>query len=76
MPLKIETGDRIRLKKNHACGGNQFVVMRAGMDFRIQCQTCGAQIWMKRGELEKRIKKIEQPLEAEKKAEAGAGRPN
>lgn len=58
MPMKIDAGDRLQLKKPHACGGNSFLVRRTGMDFRIECETCGAQIWMKRADLEKRIKKI------------------
>ncbi|WP_207302932.1 DUF951 domain-containing protein [Bacilliculturomica massiliensis] len=58
MPMKIEVGDSLQLKKPHACGGNSFTVRRAGMDFRIECANCGAQIWMKRTDLEKRIRKI------------------
>ena len=46
------------MKKNHACGGNPFTVLRTGMDFRIQCDTCKAQIWLSRPDLEKRLKKI------------------
>lgn len=58
MPMKIEVGDRLQLKKSHACGGNSFTVRRSGMDFRIECDTCKSQIWMKRSDLEKRIRKI------------------
>lgn len=58
MPMKIVVGDRLQLKKPHACGGNSFLVMRGGMDFRIECETCKTQLWMKRTDLEKRIKKI------------------
>ncbi|MEA4987667.1 MAG: DUF951 domain-containing protein [Anaerovorax sp.] len=58
MPLKINVGDRLELKKPHPCGGNTFEVMRAGMDFRLKCLTCQAQIWMDRSHLEKRVKKI------------------
>ena len=58
MPLKIQVGDLLELKKKHPCGGNTFEVMRAGMDFRLRCQTCNAQIWLSRPDLEKRVKKI------------------
>ncbi len=58
MPLKINVGDIVQLKKPHPCGGNSFTVMRAGMDFRIKCDKCEAQIWLSRADLEKRIKKI------------------
>lgn len=58
MPLSIHVGDRVELKKPHPCGGNSFEVMRAGMDFRLKCLTCGAQVWLDRPKLEKRIRKI------------------
>ena len=55
-PKKINIGDRVTLKKNHPCGGNQFVITRVGMDFRMKCQTCQKEIWIERPELERRIK--------------------
>lgn len=58
MPMKISVGDVLELKKPHPCGGKTFEVMRAGMDFRLKCQTCGTQVWLDRPNLEKRIRKI------------------
>ena len=58
MPMKIEVGDRVRLRKNHPCGGNTFEVMYAGMDFRIRCLTCGSQMRLERSRLEKRITEL------------------
>ena len=58
MPLVINVGDTVELKKNHPCGSKTFIVMRTGMDFRLACQGCNAQIWISRVDLEKRIKKI------------------
>ncbi len=58
MPYKIEVGDEIHVKKQHPCGSKVFVVHRAGMDFRLECQGCHKEIWIKRSSLEKRIKKI------------------
>lgn len=58
MALKINVGDMVVLKKNHPCGGNQFFVMRTGMDFRLKCMTCGTQVWLPRPDLEKRIRKL------------------
>ncbi|WP_027399421.1 DUF951 domain-containing protein [Anaerovorax odorimutans] len=58
MPLNINVGDIIELKKKHPCGGNSFEVKRTGMDFRIKCITCGTEVWLKRHDLEKRVKKI------------------
>ncbi|MEJ8555341.1 DUF951 domain-containing protein [Tepidibacter sp. Z1-5] len=58
MPIKIEIGDKVVLKKNHPCGGNIFEIMRCGMDFRIKCEKCNKQLWIERAELERRIKKL------------------
>ena len=55
MPMKIEVGDRLTLKKKHPCGGKEFEVMRAGMDFRIKCLTCGSQMRIDRPKLEKSV---------------------
>jgi Uncharacterized protein conserved in bacteria len=58
MPLKLNVGDVVELRKQHPCGGNSFTILRSGMDFRIQCNKCNAQIWINRPDLEKRVKKI------------------
>ena len=58
MPLDINVGDVLELKKQHPCGSKTFLVMRTGMDFRLTCQGCNAQVWIARKDLEKRIKKI------------------
>ncbi len=56
--MEINIGDIIELKKQHPCGGKEFEVVRAGMDFRIRCLKCDAQVWITRSKLEKRIKRI------------------
>ena len=58
MPVKINIGDVLELRKSHPCGGNVFEVMRCGMDFRIKCLKCQKQVWVERDVLEKRIKSI------------------
>lgn len=57
MPMKIDVGDIVELKKKHPCGGKQFEIVRAGMDFRIRCLTCGSQMRIDRPKLEKSIVK-------------------
>lgn len=39
--MDVRVGDLLEMKKPHPCGCKQFLVMRAGMDFKIQCQRCG-----------------------------------
>lgn len=58
MPLKLEVGDEVTLKKSHPCGSKDFKILRTGADFRIQCLGCSHQIWLSRKDLERRIIKI------------------
>ena len=58
MPMKLYVGDIVQTRKAHPCGGNQWEIMRVGMDFRIRCTTCGHQVWSPRVKLEKSIKKV------------------
>ena len=58
MPINLQIGDVVELKKQHPCGNREFVIMRTGMDFRIECTKCKKQLWLDRSKLEKRIKKI------------------
>ena len=37
----FELGDRIAMKKPHACGSGEWVVTRTGADVKIRCLGCG-----------------------------------
>ena len=58
MPMHLEIGDRVELKKAHPCGSKRFEITRVGMDFRIRCTGCGHESWIPRAKLEKSIKKV------------------
>ncbi|MBE6037374.1 MAG: DUF951 domain-containing protein [Clostridiales bacterium] len=58
MPMIIEPGDRVELKKQHPCGGSTFRVLRSGMDVLLKCEVCGSLIRMTRRDLEKRTRTI------------------
>ena len=45
------------MKKPHPCGEKQFLVLRAGMDFRIRCVKCEREVMVPRIKIEKNIKK-------------------
>ncbi len=57
MPLDINVGDILTLKKTHPCGSNSWEVLRAGADFKLKCTGCGHLIMIPRVKLEKSIKK-------------------
>lgn len=56
--MDISIGDKLKMKKKHPCGSEVFIVMRAGMDFKICCEKCGHEIMLPRVKLEKNIKQI------------------
>ena len=66
MPLKIELGDIVRMKKKHPCGSDRWEVVRTGMDIRIKCLGCGRQVLMPRETFEKRVKSITKAGDSEK----------
>lgn len=56
--MDVQVGDRLKMKKVHPCGSDEFAVLRVGMDFKIKCCGCGREIMLPRLKCEKRIKKI------------------
>ena len=56
--MDVRVNDILVMKKPHPCGGNQMLVLRSGMDFRLRCQSCGREVMVSRVKIEKNIKKI------------------
>ena len=63
MPLNLEKGDIVELKKPHACGCKEFEITRTGMDIKARCKQCGRLIMIDRETFEKRIKKLKKANE-------------
>jgi hypothetical protein len=57
--MNINPNDILIMKKNHPCGANRMIVLRAGMDFKLRCEGCGHEFMVPRVKIEKKIKKIE-----------------
>lgn len=59
----VAVGMKVRLRKTHPCGGDEWAVTRAGADVGLQCSRCGRRIMLEREEFERRIKQvIEEPV--------------
>ncbi len=56
MPIDVQVGDIVRLRKPHPCGGYDWQVVRLGADIGLKCQTCQHRVLLTRRELEKRLK--------------------
>lgn len=44
----FELGDHIVMKKPHACGTNEWVVVRTGADIKLKCASCSRVIMLDR----------------------------
>lgn len=56
--MDVRINDILEMKKPHPCGSKDWLVLRAGMDFRLRCQGCGHEVMLPRSKVEKNIKKI------------------
>jgi hypothetical protein len=59
MPLDLQIGDILTLKKPHACGQNTWRVYRLGADIGLKCEACGRALLIPRSKLERRIRLIQ-----------------
>ena len=64
MPIEIQVGDIVRLRKPHPCGGYDWEVVRIGADIGLRCQTCQHRVMLTRREFEKRLKTFVQRANA------------
>ena len=57
-PMPVVVGMRVRLRKPHACGGDEWAVIRAGADVGIVCARCNRRVLLEREEFERRVRQI------------------
>ncbi len=65
-PMRLQMGDRLRLRKQHPCGSFDWEVVRLGADIGLRCEKCGRRVLLPRSEVERRTKQI---LPQQKKTE-------
>ena len=53
--LLLLLGDVVRLKRQHPCGGETWLLDRLGADIGLRCQTCGRHVLLERRLLERRL---------------------
>ena len=56
--ITFKIGDHVIMKKNHACGANEWVITRDGVDIKIKCVNCGHEIMMDRLEFKKKVRGV------------------
>lgn len=55
-PVPVDIGDRVRLKKSHPCGENDWEVTKLGMDIGLSCRGCGRKVRLLRAEFDRRFR--------------------
>ena len=66
-PMSVVVGMRVRLKKMHPCGSDEWTVTRIGADIGIVCDRCARRVMLDREEFERRVKiTVEMPAEPER----------
>ena len=56
--MDIQVGDVLTMKKEHPCGGRDWLVLRIGADFRLRCCACGREVMGPRAKFEKNVKQV------------------
>ena len=56
--LDYKLGSIVVMKKQHACGTNEWKVTRVGVDIKIKCISCGREIMLDRLEFEKKLRRV------------------
>jgi hypothetical protein len=56
MLTELQMEDVLRLRKPHACGSTDWVVVRLGADIGLKCLGCGRRILLPRRDVARRLK--------------------
>lgn len=58
MEKTYNLGTKVVMKKPHACGTNEWIITRVGVDIKLKCINCDREIMMDRLEFEKKLRRI------------------
>lgn len=58
MSIPYGLGDTVQMKKPHACGTNQWVIIRVGMDIRVKCGQCDHSVMIPRARFDRLVRKV------------------
>lgn len=57
--MLYQEGGKIISKKQHACGGYEWLIVRTGADIKLKCLTCGRIIFLSVDQVKKMSKSYE-----------------
>ena len=56
--MTVVVGMRVRLRKKHPCGSDEWTVTRTGADIGMVCEGCGRRVMLEREDFERRVRLI------------------
>jgi hypothetical protein len=65
MNVTYKLGDVVQLKKPHACGANEWTVIRMGMDIRVKCVKCQHSVLIPRVRFDRIVRKVLKTADSE-----------
>lgn len=54
----IFVGSRVRMRKKHPCGSDEWIIYRVGADIGIRCTGCQRRVMIPRPQFNKRLKRV------------------
>ena len=58
MPLDIQVGDVVQMRKTHPCGSDRWRVYRVGADIGLRCLGCERRLMLPRRKFERAVKRV------------------
>ena len=58
IPNEFKVGQRVIMRKPHACGSSEWEITRTGADVKIKCTGCGRVVMLDRGDFIRAAKKL------------------
>lgn len=58
MITSFNLGDRVILRKPHACGSNEWEITRTGADIKLKCTNCARVVMLDRIEFLRSVRKL------------------
>jgi len=58
MQKEFKLNDIVVMKKQHACGTNEWKIIRIGVDIKIKCVHCEREVMLDRLKFVSRLKKV------------------
>ncbi len=63
MPLDVQVGDIVQMRKTHPCGSDRWRVYRIGADIGLTCLGCERRVMLERRKFERGVKRVLPPSE-------------